>query len=106
MRLPTRTPGTIVRVVRRETADERREHARLAARASWDATEDRSERTRPAREAALRRFEAQVDPDGVLDRQERRERALEARRRFLADLNRMQAQCRRIARERSEQSVG
>jgi hypothetical protein len=45
--------------------------ARIAAEISWARTPDRTARTRPAREAFLKRFEKEVDPDGTLSPQER-----------------------------------
>ena len=50
-------------------------NARIAAEISWARTSDRSARTRPAREAFLRRFEHEVDPEGKLPPDERRRRA-------------------------------
>jgi hypothetical protein len=41
-------------------------NARIAAEISWARTSDRSARTRPAREAFLKRFEREVDPEGKL----------------------------------------
>ena len=48
---------------------------RIAAEVSWARTHDRAARTRPARETFLKRFEKQVDPDGTLPPEERRQRA-------------------------------
>ena len=55
-------------------------NARIAAEISWARTSDRSARTRPAREAFLKRFEREVDPDGMLPLDERRLRAEHALR--------------------------
>lgn len=55
-------------------------NARIAAEISWARTSDRSARTRPAREAFLKRFEREVDPDGELPIDERRRRAEHALR--------------------------
>jgi hypothetical protein len=55
-------------------------NARIAAEISWARTQDRSARTRPAREAFLKRFETEVDPDGKLPPDERRRRAEHALR--------------------------
>jgi hypothetical protein len=55
-------------------------NARVAAEISWARTSDRSARTRPAREAFLKRFEREVDPDGKLPPEERRRRAEHALR--------------------------
>jgi hypothetical protein len=56
--------------------------ARAAAHASWATTTDRAARTAPARRAALARFERQVDPDGVLEPEERQRLAESARRSY------------------------
>jgi hypothetical protein len=55
-------------------------NARIAAEISWARTADRSARTRPAREAFLKRFEREVDPDGKLPPDERARRANHALR--------------------------
>ena len=55
-------------------------NARIAAETSWARTADRSARTRPAREAFLRRFENEVDPDRKLPPDERARRAHHALR--------------------------
>jgi hypothetical protein len=55
-------------------------NARIAAEISWARTQDRSARTRPAREAFLKRFEREVDPDGKLPPDERASRANHALR--------------------------
>lgn len=57
-----------------------RTQARSAAYQSWAATADRSRRTAAARAAFLDRFEAQVDPDGVLPPDVRRQRAEAAKK--------------------------
>jgi hypothetical protein len=41
-------------------------NAMIAAEISWARTEDRRARTRPAREAFLKRFEREVRPNGKL----------------------------------------
>jgi hypothetical protein len=56
--------------------------AQAAAHASWAKTTDRAARTAPARRAALVRFERQVDPDGVLEPEERQRLAQSARRSY------------------------
>lgn len=55
-------------------------NARIAAEISWARTQDRSARTRPAREAFLKRFEREVDPDNKLPPDERARRANHALR--------------------------
>jgi hypothetical protein len=61
-------------------------NARIAAEISWARTSDRSARTRPAREAFLKRFEREVDPDGKLPSDERRRRAEHAKRAYMLRL--------------------
>jgi hypothetical protein len=58
----------------------------IAAEISWSRTTDRSARTRPAREAFLRRFEREVDPDGTLPPDERHRRAEHAKRAYMLRL--------------------
>ena len=62
--------------------------ARIAAEISWSRTADRSARTRPARQAFLKRFERQVDPDGKLPPEERARRAEHALRAYMLQLRR------------------
>jgi hypothetical protein len=50
-------------------------NGRIGAEVSCARTHDRTARTRPARETFLKRFEKEVDPDGTLPPEERRERA-------------------------------
>jgi hypothetical protein len=50
------------------------------------ATHDPRQTTQAARQAFLARFEAEVDPDGLLPPQERQRRALMARRAYFARL--------------------
>jgi len=59
---------------------------RIAAEISWSRTIDRSARTRPAREAFLKRFETEVDPDGQLPPDERYRRAERAKRAYMLRL--------------------
>jgi hypothetical protein len=59
---------------------------RIAAEISWSRTHDRSARTRPAREAFLKQFEKEVDPDGKLPPEERRRRAEHAMRAYMLRL--------------------
>lgn len=53
--------------------------ARAAAHERWAQVEDRTAATAVARQAALDRFERQVDPDGKLTPEERARRASNAR---------------------------
>jgi hypothetical protein len=76
---------------------ERPSIARQAAQISWSNTANRTARTQPARDAAERRFETQVDPDGVLDPQTRRQMAAAARRAFYTKIARASVASRRAA---------
>jgi hypothetical protein len=68
---------------------------RIAAEISWARTYDRSARTRPAREAFLKRFEREVDPDNKLPADERRRRADHAKRAYMLQLAKRAAAVRR-----------
>lgn len=70
-------------------------HAKLAVHSSWAQTADRAARTAPARAAALRRFEDQVDPDRSLPAEERQRRAESARRAHMARLAYLAAKARK-----------
>ena len=61
-------------------------NARIAAEISWARTPDRSARTRPAREAFLKKFETEVDPHGTLPAEERARRATHALRAYMLKL--------------------
>jgi hypothetical protein len=74
---------------------ERRLRAQVAAHTSWANTDDRAARTASARSAAMARFEAQVDPDGVLSAAERSRRADHARKAYFTQLALKSAQARR-----------
>jgi hypothetical protein len=75
----------------------------MAAYISWSRTADRTARTRPAREAFLRRFERQVDPDGVLVPAERGRRAQHALRAHMLRLAKRSVTARRQPRYPSRQ---
>lgn len=62
------------------TANTKNIDKRIAAETSWSLTTDRSERTKPGRQAFLDRFEREIDPEGVLPSDERRIRAQHALR--------------------------
>lgn len=64
---------------------------RIAAEISWARTYDRSARTLPAREAFLKRFEREVDPDNKLPPDERRRRADHAKRAYMLQLSKRAA---------------
>ena len=70
-------------------------NARIAAEISWALTSDRSARTRPAREAFLKRFDREVDPDGKLPPEERRRRAEHALRAHMLRLRKRTLTVRR-----------
>jgi hypothetical protein len=69
---------------------------RIAAEVSWARTHDRTARTRPAREAFLGRFEKEVDPDGTLPPDERRQRAEHAKRAHMLQLAKRSAAARKV----------
>lgn len=73
--------------------------AKIAAETSWANTPDPSARTAPGRAAFDERFERQVDPDGVLDAQERARRAEHARKAHFARMALRSAESRRKAGE-------
>jgi hypothetical protein len=68
---------------------------RIAAEISWACTRDRAARTHPARQAFLMRFERQVDPDGTLPPEERRQRAEHAKRAYMLQLAKRSAAARK-----------
>jgi hypothetical protein len=68
---------------------------RIAAEISWARTRDRAARTRPAREAFLKRFEKTVDPDGILPHEERQQRAEHAKRAYMLQLAKRSAAARK-----------
>lgn len=80
----------------RDLTDEQRSlYARIGAHKSWANTTDRTARTQPARDAAMARFEKQVDPDGVLDPAERARRAEHARKAHMLELTAKSVAARR-----------
>jgi hypothetical protein len=62
------------------TANAKNINKRIAAEVSWSLTANRSERTKPGRQAFLARFEREIDPEGALPSDERRIRAQHAMR--------------------------
>lgn len=76
------------------TPEQRILRARLAVHASWANTADPANRTAPARRAFLDRFERQVDPDGLLDPEDRARRAEHARKSYMSGLALKSAQAR------------
>lgn len=77
------------------TPTERSLRGRLGALTSWANTEDRTARTKPGTDAFNARFEREVDPDGVLDPDERAKRAEFARRAHMTRLAFASAKARR-----------
>ena len=84
-----------------QTSAERSLIAGIAADESWAKTEDRSARTAPARTAALKRFEDQVDPDHRLDPTERARRAQHAQRAHMRRIALRSVQARRARKSAS-----
>lgn len=78
-------------------ADLRSLRARVAVHTSWAKTEDRAARTANARKAFADRWEKQVDPDGVLDPEERAKRAANAKQAFYLGMAYKSAASRRKA---------
>jgi hypothetical protein len=75
---------------------ERRLAAQIAAHESWASTPDRSARTAPARDALMRKFEDQVDPDRTLAPDERARRGEHARKAYFQRLALKSAKARRL----------
>lgn len=69
-----------------DDAVDRRMRAKLAAHARWAQTGDRVSQTQPARDAFMRRFEDQVDPDRTLPTAERARRAESAMKAHMTSL--------------------
>lgn len=67
---------------------------RIAAEVSWSRTSDRAARTKPARDRFLARFEHEVDPDGRLAPDVRRQRAEHARKAYMLRLAKRSVQAR------------
>lgn len=80
------------------TAAERSELARLAAHSLHAKISDPSAHTAPAREAFMRKFEREVDPDGLLDPDERDRRARAAMRAHMSRL-RLKAMRKRASQQ-------
>lgn len=84
------------------TPAERRMRSQLGAHAQWARTDDRTARTAAARAAFHKRFERQVDPDGVLDPAERAKRAEHARQAHMLKLAMASAKARRLRAQVAE----
>jgi hypothetical protein len=78
---------------------ERTLRARVAAHVQWSREPDPSARTANGRAAFLARFEAEVDPDGMLAPEERCRRAEHARRAYFTRLALASAKARRAKRQ-------
>ncbi len=76
------------------TPEQRSLRAKLAVETSWAKTSDRATRTAKAREASFRRFEREVDPEGVLTPEERTLRAQHARKAHMARMSYLAAKAR------------
>ncbi|MFG2167414.1 hypothetical protein [Micromonospora chersina] len=75
---------------------------RIGGYTSWSRTIDRAARTAPARQAALDRFERQVDPDGTLSPDVRAQLAQAARSAYMARLAYLSAEARRANRQQRD----
>jgi hypothetical protein len=78
------------------TPADRSTRASLAANTSWGNTADRSARTQPARDALFAKFCDQVDPDGVLPKDERIRRAEYLRKAHMQRMSLAAAKARRL----------
>ena len=76
--------------------------ARMAAHALHAKVQDPAAHTAPARRVFLSRFEREVDPEGVLEPQERARRAEHAKKAYFLSLARKSGQTR--AKKRKAQS--
>ena len=84
------------------TTSERRLLGSSAANTRWAHETNRTAATQPARDALMRKFEEQVDPDGTLATQERAKRAENAKRAHFQRLAFKSAISRRKSRELTE----
>jgi hypothetical protein len=78
--------------------------ARMAAHLLHAQISDPTEHTAPARAAFLSRFEREVDPDGVLDPQERARRAEHAKKAYFIKLALASRKARAAKRRRNTSS--
>jgi hypothetical protein len=93
---PSALPNDASRQAAHDAVD-RRLRARMAAHA-MHATNDARVTTANGRAAFLARFDREVDPDGVLEPEERRRRAEQARRAYFARLSLAAARARQAKR--------
>lgn len=70
----------------------------IAAHESWAKTVDRSARTQPARQALQAKFEAEVDPDGLMDPTTKAKAVESARRAYYQRLALRSHESRRAAK--------
>ena len=80
--------------------DDRVLRARMAAHLLHAQISDEVEHTAPARAAFLSRFEREVDPDGILDPQERARRAEHAKKAYFIKLALASRKARAAKRQR------
>ena len=73
--------------------------AEFAVRNSWLKTTDRTARTEPARQGMTKRFERQVDPDGVLPPDELAKRVENARETHMLGMRLKAAKAQRLRKE-------
>jgi hypothetical protein len=79
-----------------------RNQARAAVHQSWANTQDRAERTRPAREAYRAKLEKAVDPDGKMTPRDRKKAAENQRRANLLKASQKGVKARRAKRRRGD----
>lgn len=82
--------------------------AKVAVHQSWANTEDRSRRTAPARAASpasIEYFERQLDPDGTMPADERRQRAEHLRSAHFARLAAKSAKAAKARRQATEEQA-
>jgi hypothetical protein len=80
--------------------------ARAAAHSSWAKTPDRAARTAAGREAAVARFEREVDPDGRMTAGDRRKAAVNAQRAHIYAMSQKGVDARQAKRARVRQQAG
>ena len=80
-----------------QSAQDRSQRARIAALKRWAYT-DGGSGTAPARAGFDARFERLVDPESVLDPQERAERVKRARKAYFLEMARRSAEVRRAGK--------
>src|SRR5690242_4941225 len=94
-------------MARRSTGDDDRIlRARIAAHLLHARVTNPAEHTAAARAAFLSRFEREVDPDGLLDSQERSRRAEHAKKAYFLRLALASRKARAAKRERSPKAAG